>query len=63
MMSECLLRFCREETAQDLVEYTLIVTFLAVVSLWMFGSFMPSVAGLWGTGNSHLSQAQVAAGN
>ena len=63
MEMERFLRFCRDESAQDLVEYTMIITFLAVVSLWIFGSFMPSVVGIWGTGNSELSQASAVAGS
>jgi hypothetical protein len=47
---------------QDMVEYSLIVTFLAVASLWIFGFWMPSVAGIWATGNSHLTRANEVAG-
>ncbi len=60
-MSGRIWRFCRDEMGQDMVEYSLLVTFLAVASLWIFGFWMPSVAGIWGSGNSHLTQANAAA--
>ena len=60
-MSGRIWRFCRDDMGQDMVEYSLLVTFLAVASLWIFGFWMPSVAGIWSSGNSQLTQANAAA--
>jgi Flp pilus assembly pilin Flp len=61
MMKELLFRFLREEEGQDLVEYTLLLAFVALASAALFISAGASMANIWGITNNTLSEAQSAA--
>jgi Flp pilus assembly pilin Flp len=54
-MTHWLHRFWREQEGQDLVEYTLLITFFAIATLWAFTYGRPAVNGIWSTTNSELS--------
>ena len=60
-MAAYLLNFWHEEEGQDLVEYSLIITFVALACVSFLGIFRPSVAGMWGTANTSLTSANTAA--
>ena len=53
--------FWQEEDGQDLVEYSLIITFVALACVGFLGIFKPSVTGMWMTSNSRLSAANTTA--
>jgi Flp pilus assembly pilin Flp len=60
-MKELLFRFLREEEGQDLVEYTLLLAFVALASAALFIGAGASMANIWGITNNQLKCAQSAA--
>lgn len=60
-MSKLLVRFWREEEGQDLIEYTLLITFIAIACMWFVGAGGPTIQGVWSTSNSTVNQASAAA--
>ena len=49
--------FLRDQEGQDLVEYTLLLAFVALGSAALFISAGRSVSGIWSTVNSRLGAA------
>lgn len=60
-MRETLCGFWRDETGQDLIEYTLLMAFVALASAALFISSGASVSAIWSTTNTQLSAAASAA--
>ena len=60
-MKNLLKNFLREESGQDLIEYTLLMAFVALASASLFLSAGNSVSSIWQTGSTQLSNAAVAA--
>ena len=56
-----LLRFLKEEEGQDLIEYTLLMAFVALASASIFISAGTSISGIWSSTNSQLVVANTAA--
>ena len=56
-----MLTFIRDEQGQDLIEYTLLMAFIALASAALFVNAGGSLTGIWGTGSSTLSTAAVTA--
>ncbi len=54
-------RFVTEESGQDLIEYTLLLAFVALVSAAIFIQAGTSAAGIWIVANQQLSAANAAA--
>jgi Flp pilus assembly pilin Flp len=54
-------QFLKEESGQDLIEYTLLLAFIALASASLFLSAGGSVASIWGQGSNTLSNAAVSA--
>jgi Flp pilus assembly pilin Flp len=50
-------RFLRDEQGQDLIEYTLLLAFVALASAALFQSVGGSVSGIWGSTSTQLSLA------
>ena len=59
-MRSCKL-FYTDESGQDMVEYSLLMAFVCLASAAMFISVGKTVASIWGTANTSLSQAYSAA--
>ena len=53
----------RDESGQDLIEYTLLLAFVALASASLFLSVGGSVNGIWQSGSTQLSNAAVVAGS
>lgn len=53
--------FCRDESGQDLVEYSLLMAFVCLASAAMFIGVGKTVASIWGSANTSLSKAYSAA--
>jgi Flp pilus assembly pilin Flp len=53
-------RFWQDESGQDLIEYTLLMAFVALASASLFISAGTSVSGIWGTASNQLSAANAA---
>jgi len=53
--------FLRGESGQDLIEYTLLLAFVALASAALFIGAGGSVQGIWTTTNGQLASANTAA--
>jgi Flp pilus assembly pilin Flp len=51
----------RNEQAQDLIEYTLLMAFVALASAALFIGSGGSVKGIWGVANTRLTAANTSA--
>ena len=60
-MKNYLATFLRNEQGQDLIEYTLLLAFVALASAALFIGAGGSVAGIWSTTNTQLTAANTAA--
>jgi Flp pilus assembly pilin Flp len=54
-------QFLRDESGQDLIEYTLLMAFVALASASIFISAGGSINAIWQTGNAQLENAALAA--
>ncbi len=55
-----LLSFLRDEDGQDLIEYTLLMAFIALASAAVFTSAGGSLVGIWSGASSQLTAANTA---
>jgi Flp pilus assembly pilin Flp len=51
----------KDEQGQDLIEYTILMAFVALTSAALFLGVGGSIAGIWTTTNNQLSQANTMA--
>ncbi len=56
-MKPLIREFFRDERGQDLVEYTLLMAFVALASAALFIGTGGTVAGIWSKANSKLANA------
>ena len=56
-MQSSLQRFWQDESGQDLIEYTLLMAFVALASASIFISTGGSISGIWGSANTQLATA------
>jgi len=54
-------KFLKDEQAQDLIEYTLLLAFVCMASAALFISAGGSIGGIWTTANSQLVAGNAAA--
>jgi Flp pilus assembly pilin Flp len=57
----CLRHFWHEERGQDLIEYTLLMAFVALASAALFLGAGSSIKGIWSVTNSQLAAASTSA--
>jgi Flp pilus assembly pilin Flp len=60
-MSKLLVRLWKEEEGQDMIEYSLLITFIAIACMWFIGAGGPSIRGVWTGANATVNQASSAA--
>ncbi len=60
-MIKHVMNFLKNEQGQDVVEYTLLLAFVALASAALFINAGGSINGIWTTTNKILSNANVAA--
>ena len=60
-MKNSLMNFIRDEQGQDLIEYTLLLAFVALASAALFIGAGNSVKGIWSLTNSQLEAANSSA--
>ena len=60
-MSSLLKRFWDDESGQDLIEYTLLMAFVALASAALFLGAGGSIQGIWNVSNSQLAAANAQA--
>jgi Flp pilus assembly pilin Flp len=58
---QLLIHFWRDESGQDLIEYSLLITFIAIACLALIGAGRPAVNGIWISTNTQLTLANTAA--
>jgi Flp pilus assembly pilin Flp len=56
-----MLKFLQDEQGQDLVEYTLLLAFVALASAALFIGAGSYVSGIWAVANDQLSKANACA--
>jgi Flp pilus assembly pilin Flp len=56
-MKQLLLGLLFEENGQDLIEYSLLMAFVALASAGLYVGAGSSVSGIWATANSQLTAA------
>jgi Flp pilus assembly pilin Flp len=61
-MAAYLHNFWQEEDGQDLIEYSLLITFIAIACAAIIGAGRPAVNNIWIASNNQLSQANSVAG-
>jgi Flp pilus assembly pilin Flp len=57
MIEKLLLKFWKEEEGQDLVEYSLLLAFIALAAVGLLSGTRTTISGLWSTINSTLASA------
>jgi Flp pilus assembly pilin Flp len=62
-MRQSIYRFWAEEDGQDLIEYSLLITFIAIATMWIVAGGRPAVNNIWTGANSSLVTAATAAGS
>lgn len=60
MIRQPISRFLREEQGQDLIEYTLLMAFIALASAAIFTNAGHSIKGIWSSASSVLVAANSA---
>jgi len=60
-MDQLFMRFFLEEDGQDMIEYSLLITFIAIACMWFLGSGHASVVGIWGSAETRLATANTMA--
>ncbi len=56
-MTQYMLKFINDDQGQDLIEYTLLMAFVALASAALFLGAGGSISGIWSTSNSQLAAA------
>jgi Flp pilus assembly pilin Flp len=60
-MASLIQRFLSEDAGQDLIEYTVLLAFVALASAALFIGAGKSIKGIWTTTNSQLAAAATSA--
>jgi Flp pilus assembly pilin Flp len=60
-MKQVLKSFFRDEQGQDLIEYTLLMAFVALASAALFIGAGGSISSIWNSSNTQLSSAALSA--
>jgi len=56
-MKNMFMNFVKDEQGQDLIEYTLLMAFIALASAAIFVNAGKSISGIWGNASTQLSLA------
>ena len=48
-MAKQLRRFWEDQTAQDIIEYSLLIVFIAIAGIWFLTTGQSSITGIWCT--------------
>jgi Flp pilus assembly pilin Flp len=60
-MNRYLNNFWRDEEGQDLIEYSLLITFIAVATAAVVGQGQNSIRAIWSSSNSTITVANTSA--
>jgi len=56
-MTKRIRQFWLEDEGQDLIEYSLLITFIALATMWVMGSGRPIVKSIWTGANNTITKA------
>lgn len=60
-MLQRLTRLWLDEDGQDIVEYSLLITFIAIATMWVVAGGRPTVNAIWTGANTTITTANTAA--
>ena len=55
-MAQRLCNFWKEQDGQDIIEYSLLICFIAIAVMFVMGTTRPAVNQIWQSSNSDLAQ-------
>jgi Flp pilus assembly pilin Flp len=58
---QAITHFVRDESGQDIIEYSLLITFIAIACLALIASGRPATNAIWSTANTELIAANTSA--
>ncbi len=61
MLKQLMQRFWKEEEGQDLVEYSLLLAFIALAAVGLLSGTRSTISGLWSNINNTLASASTTA--
>jgi Flp pilus assembly pilin Flp len=61
MLKQMMQRFWKEEEGQDLVEYSLLLAFIALAAVGLLSGTRSTISGLWSNINNTLASASTTA--
>jgi Flp pilus assembly pilin Flp len=61
MITQMMQRFWKEEEGQDLVEYSLLLAFIALAAVGLLSGTRTTISGLWSNINNTLASASTTA--
>jgi len=61
-MAQWMWRFWTDDAGQDIIEYSLLITFIVIACMWFVGAGRDPVNGVWTTANSTISSANTTGG-
>jgi Flp pilus assembly pilin Flp len=61
MLTQMMQRFWKEEEGQDLVEYSLLLAFIALAAVGLLSGTRTTISGLWSNINNTLASASTTA--
>ena len=56
LMAQRLCSFWNEQDGQDIIEYSLLICFIAIAVMFVMGTTKPAVNAIWQSSNSDLAQ-------
>ena len=60
-MLQRLRAFWKDEDGQDLIEYSLLITFIAIATMWVVAGGRPTVNAIWTGANQTITTANTTA--
>jgi Flp pilus assembly pilin Flp len=63
MITSALKTFWQEEDGQDMVEYCLLLAFIALAAVTVLSGIKTNIGGMWNTISSQISNANTQAGS
>ena len=52
--------FCRDQEGQDIIEYTLLMAFIVLISMALLVGGRPGIEGIWSANTNRLAEASSA---
>lgn len=56
-MQQWITTFLADDSGQDIIEYSLLMTFIVIACMWLLGAGEPAVNRIWTKANNHITEA------